>query len=235
MSIATNMKIEQILRRILATGMTQQELADQLGVTQPTITRWLNKGINDLKAKHRDNVLSLAAKMGILSGQGGATVGGVTEIAVPEIDANAGAGGGGVASSVNFVTAHGISISVDAVREQWGLPDGFLGELRMKRQNTYLIEVKGDSMYDPAHPFAPGSLFPGDRVIIDTGDRLPSPPGPFAVWDGVGIVVKLAEVVRNSEPARLRLISRNPLYAPYEAMEDEAMIIGRVRGRISAL
>ena len=105
----------------------------------------------------------------------------------------------------------------------------------MDVSDAWIVEVAGDSGYDPHNPHAPGSVFPGDRVIIDTADRRPSPPGPFAVFDGIGLVVKLVEVVPQTDPVRLRLSSRNPSYQPYEVIEGEAHIIGRVRGRISAM
>jgi phage repressor protein C with HTH and peptisase S24 domain len=131
---------------------------------------------------------------------------------------------------------NGIAVSADLIRDRWGLPESFLrGTLHISGRAAAIVEIYGDSMYDPSEPGAPGSLHPGDRVIVDLGDRRPSPPGAFLVWDGVGVVVKLLDVVRGSEPAKLRLLSRNPRYEPYDATEDEVRIIGRVRGRISVM
>lgn len=130
----------------------------------------------------------------------------------------------------------GLAVSRDTVRAEWGIPAEFLrGELHVEPGKAWITEVYGDSMYDPVHPGAPGSLCPGDRVIVDTGDVRPSPPGPFALWDGTGLVVKMVEVIPGTDPVRLRLSSRNPSYGSYEVTEDEARIIGRVRGRFSAL
>lgn len=152
---------------------------------------------------------------------------------IPEIETRAGAGGGGVHLSVaDDATLH---IGADAIKAWWEIPDSYLSELKVRRPTARVIEVTGDSMYDPAYPGAPGSIFPGDRLIIDTNDRRPSPPGPFAVWDGVGVVVKMVEVIPGTEPVRIRMISRNPRYSAYDATEDEAFIIGRVRAKISVL
>lgn len=88
-------------------------------------------------------------------------------------------------------------------------------------------------MVDPSNPTAVGTLMPGDRAIINTRDKTPSPPGSFAVWDGFGVVIKMVEIVPGSKPPRIRLSSRNPAYQPYEVDYGEARIIGRVRGRIT--
>lgn len=155
---------------------------------------------------------------------------------VREINIRAGAGGGGLSAETMVRSINGIVVADELVRDLWKIPDSFLrGELRMRAGSAWIIEIQGDSGYDPSHPGAPGSIFPGDRVIVDTADTRPSPPGPFAVFDGVGLVVKLVEVIHNSEPVRLKLSSRNPSYNSYEVIEGEASIIGRVRGRISVM
>lgn len=156
---------------------------------------------------------------------------------IREIDIRAGAGGGGIDDSI-FIksTGNGLTVSTEVIRDTWEFPDSFVrGELRMEPSTTWIIEVSGDSGYDPSDPHAPGSLFPGDKIIIDARDKRPSPPGPFVVHDGVGLVIKLVEVVPNTDPVRLRLSSRNPSYSPYEVTIDEANIIGRVRCRISVM
>ena len=150
----------------------------------------------------------------------------------PEIETRAGAGGGGIEISPDDGS---MIFGQDSIKSWWEVPESYLSELKMRRTNARIIEVQGDSMYDPAIPGAPGSIYPGDRLIVDAGDRQPSPPGPFVVWDGMGVVVKMVEVLPNTEPLRLRMMSRNPHYSPYEILEEESRIIGRVRARISIL
>lgn len=54
------MDAAQKLRRILDhTHWNQQELADRLGVSQPTVNRWLNRRIRWLSADHRDRIDNL--------------------------------------------------------------------------------------------------------------------------------------------------------------------------------
>lgn len=156
---------------------------------------------------------------------------------VRELYARAGAGGGGTIDLINVTDSDGNQISTEMVKDYWRIPESYLrGELRLEASKAVIIEVTGDSGYDPAHPHAPGSIFPGDRVIVDVRDRRPSPPGPFLVYDGTGFVVKLCEPVHGSDPPTVRLLSRNPTYSPYTiALDDGHLIVGRVRGRISAM
>lgn len=156
---------------------------------------------------------------------------------VRELDARAGAGGGGLIDVVNVTDQGGNQISAEIIKDHWRIPESYLrGELRLDAAKALIIEVTGDSGYDPTNPHAPGSVFPGDRVIIDARDTRPTPPGPFLVYDGTGFVIKLCEPVHGSEPPAIRLLSRNPLYSPYTITVDDAhAIVGRVRGRISAM
>jgi len=86
-----------------------------------------------------------------------------------------------------------------------------------------IITVMGDSM-EP-------TLQPGQRLLIDTGDKTPSPPGIFIVWDGLGLVVKRVQVIAHSEPTRVKITSDNPKYEAYERTLAEAYIQGRVIGQ----
>ena len=80
----------------------------------------------------------------------------------------------------------------------------------------------GDSM-------AP-TISSGDKVIIDTSEkgRFPSPDGIFAIWDGLGIAIKRIELIPNSNPPTLKIISDNPKHSSYERKVDDCRIIGRI-------
>jgi phage repressor protein C with HTH and peptisase S24 domain len=86
-----------------------------------------------------------------------------------------------------------------------------------------IITVIGDSMESTFRPY--------ERVMVDTTDTVPSPPGVFVVYDGLGLVVKRLEHIPHSDPPRVRISSDNPRYSPYERTIDEAYIQGRVLGR----
>lgn len=91
-------------------------------------------------------------------------------------------------------------------------------EFRGKPVDFRLVNVRGDSM-EPVFRH-------GDQLLIDTRDRNPVQPGPFAVFDGDTYVVKLVERV----PGRrgwYRIFSANDRYSPEELEETETTIMGR--------
>ncbi len=47
--------------------------------------------------------------------------------------------------------------------------------------------------------------------------------------EGMGLVATRLEHIPNSDPPRVRIISDNPLYKPYEGSGEEVNIIGRIR------
>lgn len=141
--------------------------------------------------------------------------------AIPEIDVLAGAGLGGEALVEAFTDAEGNQISQDVVKAQWGLPASYTANvLGLRAKQARIIEVRGDSM-------AP-TLLTGDRVMVDTGDRVPSPDGLFALFDGIGVVVKRLQRVPNTDPPAFQIISDNPHHIPYQRVLDEIHLIGRV-------
>jgi phage repressor protein C with HTH and peptisase S24 domain len=81
-----------------------------------------------------------------------------------------------------------------------------------------LIDVRGDSMEPDFHH--------GDQILIDRRDRDPRQPGPFALWDDDGYVVKLVERIPGKR-GWYRVFSANPRYSSYEVEEHEATIRGR--------
>ena len=72
------------------------------------------------------------------------------------------------------------------------------------------------------------TLYPGQKVMVNTRDNRPTPPGLFYVWDGMGLVIKRVELVPGSNPPTVRIKSDNPKYDTYERTIDEAHINGRI-------
>ena len=130
-----------------------------------------------------------------------------------ELDVRAAAGeGAGIDSPMHRTVA------------EWTMPRAVLrGHTTATAGGLKIITVYGDSMTPEFQP--------GDRVMVDTGDRVPSPPGVFVIWDGFGLVVKRVEMIPYSDPPMMRLLSRNGQYEPREIPAREVVINGRVVGK----
>ena len=130
-------------------------------------------------------------------------------MAIPEIDVRASAGPGALHEGL------------EETKEMWFFPDPVIRhEFRARAADLRMITIDGDSM-EPL-------LASGDRILIDTSQRVPVPPGIFVIWDGMGLVAKRIEHEPNSEPPKVVIKSVNPEYDTYERDAEEVHIIGRV-------
>ncbi len=128
---------------------------------------------------------------------------------VAEIDVRAAAGAGAVHDGL------------EEVRGTWLFPEQLVRhELRARPEDLRIITIDGDSM-EPL-------LSSGDRIVIDTSQRVPAPPGIFVIWDGLGLVAKRIEHEPNSDPPKVVIKSINPDYQTYERPAEEVNIVGRV-------
>lgn len=155
----------------------------------------------------------------------------LTPGAVPEHDLRAGASyGGGYVQGSQVTGKNGQSFAAESVKAEWIIPLSFLqGELRLAVGTTDILPIDGPSMLP--------DLAPGDRVMIDRSHRDPRQGGIFAVREGDGIIIKHVEIIRGSEPLKIKCSSSNPSYHPFELIldGDQVSIIGRVAGRITRM
>ncbi len=129
--------------------------------------------------------------------------------AIAEIDVRASAGPGAFHEGI------------EEAKETWLFPDSIIRhEFRARPADLRMITIDGDSM-EPL-------ISSGDRILIDTSQRVPVPPGIFVIWDGLGLVAKRVEHEPNSEPATVIIRSVNPDYPTYERLAEEINIVGRV-------
>lgn len=127
---------------------------------------------------------------------------------IHEIDVRASAGPGAM------------NEGLEDAKHTWLFPDAVVRhELRAQPDQLRMITIDGDSM-EPL-------LSSGDRILVDTSQRVPVPPGIFVIWDGMGLVAKRTEHVPNSDPPRIVIKSSNPEYATYERDAEEVNIVGR--------
>lgn len=85
-----------------------------------------------------------------------------------------------------------------------------------------LVTHRGDAMRD--------TLRPGAVLVVDRGDRLPSPPGLFLLDRKIGEEVRRVEVIPNSRPLRARVSTDHDAFPAYEIPVDQLQIAGRVVG-----
>jgi len=138
---------------------------------------------------------------------------------VPELDTRAGMGGGGVpAREVRKEGRHSDPLKP----EGWIFPPSFVrDQLHAAANRLLVLDTTGDSM-------AP-TIMSGDRVIIDTGHKSPSPDGLYAIRDTFEcIVVKRLQLIRSSRPARVKIISDNPNHPTEEMPFNELEVVGKV-------
>lgn len=203
--------------RMKQLGLTRTEVAKALGISQPTFSNSLN-----LKVK-RPSSYSLEALAELLSvgplwlkeGVDDAEAQNYPVPALPDL------------TTVELLSAPDFAegaLANDSKPDElkWHIPRDFmpylLGEPR-------IIRVNGDSMRPDFRP--------GDMVMIDTGYTKPSPPGNYAISDGIGIMFRRLEVCY--ERRLVRVISYNqesypPIEFSYDHLRDKPdalCIVGR--------
>lgn len=131
-------------------------------------------------------------------------------VSVPSVEVTASMGGG------NLVTDEVENGEPYNFQRSWIVHD-----LKADPANLRIMHVEGDSMMP--------TLQSGDVVLVDLSRKSPTPPGIFVLSDGMGLVAKRLEHIPNNDPPKVRVISDNTFYSPYERSADEVSIIGRIR------
>lgn len=142
------------------------------------------------------------------------------ESGILEIDVRAGLGGGGTLEGREV--RHDGDYADPVKPEAWHFPSRFMrDEVRASESQVIILETDGDSM-EP-------TIGSGERIIVHTGMKTPSPDGIFALRDTFGnIIAKRLQVLRRGDPPRVLVISDNQAHPPEEVGLDEIHIVGRV-------
>jgi transcriptional regulator with XRE-family HTH domain len=193
-------------------GLTLTQLADQVDSTAQQIGR-LEKGERRLTTDWMEKIAHALDVLpeDLMSSNHG------ERVVIPEINMNTIAGDKSKKTHANSVA------EADNILSEWSLPRQLLANQVGADGTMRIIQVMGDSMQPEFNP--------GDRVMVNTTDRTPSPPGVFVLWDGFGLIIKRCEMVPHSKPARAILSSANTNYATYEMEISELEIQGRVVGK----
>jgi len=204
-----------------ALKLNQAQMAERFGIPQGTLSKWLS-GAQQPRLFDAFPIIEAHRKLALVSPSQREPAKPNTAREIAEIDVYAGAGGGGLVH-----TEYDDNGAVgEVVRDHWVVPEAVIaGLLRSASKFLRAFEVVGDSMLP--------TLIPGDRVFVDTRRKEPNPEGVFVLWDGSAVVVKSLQIVRGSEPLKIRVISDNQKYPAYEVLAEEAQIIGRYVGRFT--
>lgn len=224
--MSQDLLLQRIEARLKATGLSERKACLKAGLKVDAI-RTIRRGNHPRASTLR----ALAAVLGVSasylldasddapvpsqngapSGSRASEAGDGPMVPIVELDVRAGAGGGAL-NSEELEAGH------------WQLPGDLVRSVTTAPTTALkILTVYGDSM-EP-------EFRPGQRVMVDTSDQMPSPPGVFVAWDGLATVIKRVEFVPHSDPPKVRFSSDNPRYQPYERTLEEAHIRGRVIGR----
>lgn len=203
-------KMRKGVRRPTATEMPVIE--DYIGELSPDSVR-MRAGRSAIEES------GLPEEEGSLYQEGGKAT--LSSGAIAEMDLRGGAGGGGYPIPTQATDGR-FSYAAEVVRAEWILPQSYLREeLRVQLGFSELITIEGGSMEPELHS--------GDRVLVNRLDTNILNGGIFAVREGEGVIVKHVELIRNTEPPRIRCKSSNQNYDPFELILDGSNdIIGRV-------
>ncbi len=202
------MSIERKIRAIMkVTGWNQLKVAEEFGVSQPTVNRWLNG--SEPRGDVRDAINTKFAAL-TTSGSSAEIIAEPKETRyalVPEFDVHVSAGGGAMVAEENEIS-------------RWPFNPEYLSQfLGLARAQLAIVEVRGDSMIP--------TLQSGDRVLINTSDKQISQSGIFVLFDGGGTVIKRVDKRIGNEET-VTLISDNQVHERYEVPLDILNVVGRV-------
>jgi transcriptional regulator with XRE-family HTH domain len=105
--------------------------------------------------------------------------------------------------------------------EDWAFPASFVTkQLQASAKSLLVIEAEGDAM-------AP-TIMSGEKVIVDTGHKTPSPDGLYAIRDSFDhMIIRRLQLLRAAQPSRVKVISDNPKHAAEEIALSEIEVVGK--------
>jgi transcriptional regulator with XRE-family HTH domain len=204
-----------------ARGMSRSELVKRSGVSKQQLSR-LENGLIRLRLDHLkpfanalgyspDQILLWGRYPGASEGQIQGEAKGVSEH-VAELASRS-------ASKLRSRKEgrHGERIKA----EDWVFPSSFItNKLQASAKNLLVIEAEGDAM-------AP-TIMSGDKVIVDTGHKTPSPDALYAVRDAFdNVIIRRLQLLRATQSSRVKIISDNPKHAAEEVPLNELEIVGK--------
>jgi phage repressor protein C with HTH and peptisase S24 domain len=119
---------------------------------------------------------------------------------------------------VEETAAGGVLITNEAeLKPYFFRNDWIKNTLKTRAEDLRSLYIRGDGMSS--------TLQEGDMVVVNIAQRTPNPPAIFVLFDGMGLMAKRLEMISKE---KVRILSDNPRYAPYERDISEINIIGKV-------
>lgn len=78
-------------------------------------------------------------------------------------------------------------------------------------------------------------FMPGEHVLVNMADVMPSPPGVFIVSDGMGHIIRRCEYVPHSNPALVKLSAASGKYDSHTLPLKDAGLVGRLIAKLQWL
>ncbi len=201
-----------VQQEMRAQDLSLADVAVGSGVNYDALAKAMQRGTKNPRGKMVENVLSFLSKNADKNVNGKELRPNLNQVAIAELDVRA-EGGAGLESPERERTLN-----------HWTVPANIISAHTSAAPDSLkIITVIGSSM-EP-------DFVPGQRVMVDTSDRFPSPPGAFALWDGYGLVIKYVEIVPRSDPECVKLISANKAFGDYKVPVADLHINGRVIGK----
>jgi transcriptional regulator with XRE-family HTH domain len=106
--------------------------------------------------------------------------------------------------------------------EQWLFPSIFIHEaLHSTMERLLVVPCEGDSMTP--------TIASGERVIVDTEHKTPSPDGLYAIRDALdSVVIRRLHVLHSQKHASVSVISDNPKNPSEEIPLNDLDVVGKV-------
>lgn len=204
--------------------MSRSELVKRSGVSKQQLSR-LENGLIRLRLDHLKpfaNALGYSPEQILLWGKYPGTAGDQVQDEgfrpserVPELASGSAAGLSGLARRKQ-------GRHTDRIKsEEWVFPASFVTkDLQASPKQLLVVAAEGDSM-------AP-TIMSGDRVIVDTAHKTPSPDGLYAIRDAFGnVVVRRLQLLRAAQSSRVKIITDNPKHAAEEMALTDLEIVGK--------
>jgi transcriptional regulator with XRE-family HTH domain len=209
-----------------ARRMSRSELVKRSGVSKQQLSR-LENGLIRLRLDHLKpfaNALGYSPEQILLWGKYPGTAGDQTEDEgpriteqVPELASPSDSTGDKSKLKKRKEGGH-----LDRIKsEGWVFPANFVrSQLQASPTQLLVVEAEGDSM-------AP-TITTGDRVVVDTGRKTPSPDGLYAIRDSFdNVIIRRLQLLRATRPSRVKIISDNPKHAAEEVDLSDLEIVGK--------